>query len=84
MKIVVAGKEIRLREKDVAIAQKVIMPFLNTVKAGASENNMPTLYITVLAILHAKTGELLASVNEQDLKKVMELLSAQEIKGIDG
>ena len=42
MKIVINGKEVALREKEVRIAKKAINRLLQTMKEGAVENNMPT------------------------------------------
>ena len=77
MKIVVSGKEIALREKDVKVAKKVVRRFLQTVKHGTIENNMPTLYVTVLAVMKAKTNEMLMNLDANTLQKILELLKPQ-------
>lgn len=75
MKIRVDGADIPLRSKDVEIAQQVVQRFLNTVKEGAAGNNMPTLYITVLAVMEIKARELLSSIDQKQLTEVVKLLS---------
>lgn len=48
MKIVIDGEELVLRQEEVEIAKQAVNRFMRVVKEGGIENNMPTLYITLL------------------------------------
>lgn len=78
MKIVINGKEVALREKEVRIAKKAINRLLQTMKEGAVENNIPTLYVAVLAVMKVKATELLNSLDPVQLEEVMQLLEGQK------
>ena len=74
MKIVISGNEVTLRESDVKIAKDTINRFMSKLKEGAIENNMPTLYITILAVMNVKSSELLKTIEPQKLEEIMQLL----------
>ena len=74
MKIVISGNEVTLRESDVKIAKETINRFMSKLKEGAIENNMPTLYITILAVMNVKSSELLKTIEPQKLEEIMQLL----------
>ena len=74
MKIVISGNEVTLRESDVKIAKETINRFMSNLKEGAIENNMPTLYITILAVMNVKSSALLKTIEPQKLEEIMQLL----------
>lgn len=47
---------------------------MSKLKEGAIENNMPTLYITILAVMNVKSSELLKTIEPQKLEEIMQLL----------
>ncbi len=74
MKIVIDGEELVLRKEEVEIAKQAVNRFIRVVKEGGVENNMPTLYITLLAVMHAKATDLLNTLNGEQIAKVLNLL----------
>lgn len=80
MKIVISGNEVTLRDSEVKIAKETVERFLNTVKGGAIENNMPTLYITILAVMNIKSTELLRAIDGQKLNEIICLLKEKNDK----
>lgn len=74
MKIVINGEELSLKEKEVEIAKQSINRFLGVIKEGSIENNMPTLYITLLAVMKTKATDLLNGLDLQQLRDTVELL----------
>lgn len=87
MKIVINGKEIALREKDILIAKKALDRFVKTIKDGAVENNLPTLYIALLAVMKVKATDLLNSLNSEQVEEIVRLLdrpAIHDLVGADG
>ena len=76
MKLIISGKEVQVRDTDYEIARQVVDRFLETVKRGAADNNMPTLYLTVIAVLYTKSERLLEH-SSQALQGILELVSSQ-------
>lgn len=75
MKIVILGNEVTLRQQDVAIAKKVLDRFMNVIKNGSIDNNMPTLYLTVLAVMKVRSEEMLNSLDLSEINKIISLLN---------
>ena len=75
MKIVILGNEVTLRQQDVAIAKKVLDRFMNVMKNGSIDNNMPTLYLTVLAVMKVRSEEMLNSLDLSEINKIISLLN---------
>lgn len=80
MKIMINGKEVTLREKEVRVAKKAIDRLLKKMKEGAVENNVPTLYVAVLAVMKVKATELLNSLDPVQWEKVVQLLENKKSK----
>lgn len=80
MKIMINGKEVTLREKEVRVAKKAIDRLLQKMKEGAVENNVPTLYVAVLAVMKVKATELLNSLDPVQWEKVVQLLENKKSK----
>lgn len=78
MKIVINNRELKLREKDVQIAQKSVERMIETIKKGAIENNMPTLYIAFLAVMKIKVNELLQCLDYEQFAMIVELLEGTD------
>lgn len=76
MKLIISGKEIQVRDTDYEIARQAVDRFLDTIKKGAADNNMPTLYLTVIAVLYTKSERLLKH-SSQALQEILELVSSQ-------
>ena len=76
MKIVIDGEELVLRQEEVEIAKQAVNRFMRVVKEGGIETNMPTLYITLLAVMQAKATDLLNTLNGKQIAKVLDLLKA--------
>lgn len=74
MKIVIHGEEFILREKEVEIAKQAVNRFIKVIKEGSIENNMPTLYLALLAVMKAKSTDLLESLNHEQIAVIMRLL----------
>lgn len=75
MKIVILGNEVTLRQQDVAIAKKVLDRFMSVIKNGSIDNNMPTLYLTVLAVMKVRSEEMLNSLDLSEINKIISLLN---------
>lgn len=80
MKIVINGKEVTLREKEVQVAKKAINRLLQKMKEGAVENNMPTLYVAILAVMKVKATELLNRLDPVQWEEIVQLLEGQKTK----
>lgn len=75
MKVKIHGKEIALRDEDVDIAKKVLNRFVGVVKNGAIDNNMPTLYLTVIAVMRVKSEEMLNSIDPSMMHEIISILN---------
>lgn len=80
MKIMINGKEVTLREKEVRVAKKAIDRLLQKMKEPPVENNVPTLYVAVLAVMKVKATELLNSLDPVQWEKVVQLLENKKSK----
>lgn len=74
MKVKISGKEIVLRERDVDIAKKALNRFMSVVKNGAIDNNMPTLYLAVLAVMRVTSEEMLNSIDTAMIHHIITIL----------
>lgn len=52
MKIYIKDREIKLIPRDVKIAKKIILGFMNSVKTKSQKLNAPTFYYTFLLMMH--------------------------------
>ena len=78
MQLIVDGKTILLRDKEVQIAGEALRRFLAKMKEGATENNMPTLYIAVLAVMQVKATNLLNSLDAEQFNLIVSLLEKDQ------
>lgn len=75
MKVKISGKEIALRDRDVDIAKKVFNRFMRVVENSAIDNNMPTLYLAVIAVMRVKSEEILNSIEPSMIREIISILS---------
>lgn len=75
MKVKISGKEIALRDRDVDIAKKVFNRFMRVVENSALDNNMPTLYLAVIAVMRVKSEEILNSIEPSMIREIISILS---------
>lgn len=75
MKVKISGKEIALRDRDVEIAKKVLNRFMRVVENSAIDNNMPTLYLAVIAVMRVKSEEILNSIEPSKIREIISILS---------
>lgn len=66
------GEQIKLNDKDVAAAKKMVNEFLDCVKKSTSANQRPSLYLTTLIIMESQAGYLLSTLEPNKLKYIME------------
>ena len=76
MKVIIGGKEIALKNKEVIIARKSLNLFIDTVRRGSAKMNCPSLYFTYLIIMYKKSQELLEALSPDSLQIIMDLLTA--------
>jgi hypothetical protein len=77
MIIKVDGKDIKLNDKDAAIARGIVKNFLNCMKAGAAKANRPQLYFTILIALYDKSAELLTAFGFEALEMLMDVADSK-------
>lgn len=75
MKVKINGKEIALRDRDVDIAKKVFNRFMRVIENSAIDNNMPTLYLAVIAVMRVKSEEILNSIEPSMIREIISILS---------
>lgn len=69
------GKQVKLNEKDVVAAKKMVNKFLESVKTSSAANKRPSLYFTTLIVMESQAGALLSSVESDKLKNMLEAFS---------
>jgi hypothetical protein len=80
----VQGKNIRLNDKDVAIAKSLVNNYIACMKVGTAKANKPEMFFTLLIALHNKTTELLTAFGAEALAMLMDITSKKGIKGEPG
>ena len=48
---------------------------MSVIKNGSIDNNMPTLYLTVLAVMKVRSEEMLNSLDLSEINKIISLLN---------
>ena len=76
MKVIIGGKEIALKNKEVIIARKSLNLFIETIRNGAVNMKCLSLYFTYLIIMYKKSQELLEAISPDNLQIIMDLLTA--------
>ncbi len=75
MEIVVNNRKIKLDDKDVLVAQKLVNSFMDSVKNNAVAHNKMQMFLTTVVLMHTTSGDFLKNL-EPD---VMEALSGNRI-----
>lgn len=78
------GEQVRLNEKDVEAAKKMVNKFLDSVKTSSITNQRPSLYFTTLIIMELQAGDLLSTVESNKLKNMIEALNTTTEKNTEG
>lgn len=78
------GEKVRLNEKDVEAAKKMVNKFLDSVKTSSIANQRPSLYFTTLIIMELQAGDLLSTVESTKLKNMIEALTTTTDKNTEG
>jgi len=67
MKIIVGGKEIRLVDRDVRLAKKLLKKFMKTAKAKAEANQAPTFYFTLMLVMYLTAYDHISALTPETL-----------------
>jgi len=67
MKMIIGGKEIKLVDRDVRLAKKLVKKFLKTAKEKAENNNAPTFYFTLLTVMYLMAHDHISAVSPETL-----------------
>lgn len=66
------GETVKLNDKEVKAAKKMVNKFLDSVKKSSAANQRATLYITTLIVMESLAGDLLSSLNPDRLKVILD------------
>lgn len=72
------GEQIRLNEKEVKAAKKMVNKFLDSVKESSVANKHPSLYFTTLMIMELQAGDLLNTIESGKLKEMVEAFNGTD------
>ena len=75
MKITIKGCEIKLNNKEVKQAKKIVSKFIKSVDDKAKEQRTPTFYFTMLVVMHLMSQEALDNIEPNALKLLMDSFS---------
>jgi|GEM_PF-3094465 len=67
MKIIVGGKEIRLVDRDVCLAKKILKKFMKTAKEKAEANQAPTFYFTLMLVMYLTAHDHISALTPETL-----------------
>jgi hypothetical protein len=67
LKIIIGSKEIKLVDRDVKLAKKLVNKFLKTAKEKAEGNNAPTFYFTLLTVMYLVAHDYISAVSPDTL-----------------
>lgn len=72
MRIIVGNQEVPLLDRDVKLARKMIMNFLDSVKKHGNENEAPTIYLTTLILMHLMSKNQIDAITPETMKLFLE------------
>ena len=73
MEIVINGKPVKLNNKDVHVAQKLVNSFISSVKDNAVAHNKLAMYITTVVTMHTTSADILKSIDPDVMKILTEM-----------
>ncbi len=71
MRIVIGDHEIKLVQRDVAVAKKLIREFMASCKRRADEYNAKTFYYTLICVMYVMSSDMLKELSPEYAAKIL-------------
>lgn len=73
MQVIIKGKAVKLDQKDVEIAQKLVNTFLASIKDNAVSHGKLSMYITTVAVMYITGADVLRELSPELAEAILKM-----------